>query len=56
MNDGINEVILRSKPNCEPMDFERLKFLCYFVTGILGEVFGFVVVLVIVLAMVGVFK
>ena len=55
MNPEINEIILRSKPNREPMGFERLKFLCYFAAGILGEVFGFVVVLIIVLAMSGVF-
>ena len=42
-----NEVILRSKPNREPMDFERLKFLCYFIAGLIGEVFGFGLVLVI---------
>ena len=56
MNEGINEVILRSKPNREPMDFERMKFLCYFVAGILGEIFGFVVVLVTILGMAGVLK
>jgi uncharacterized membrane protein len=53
MNDNINEVILRSKPNREPMDFERLKFLCYFIAGIIGEVFGFILVLIIILAMAG---
>lgn len=37
----------------QPMSDERFKFFCYFVAGILGEVFGFVVVLVIVLAMAG---
>ena len=56
MNPEINEIILRNVQKREPMDFERLKFLCYFAVGILGEVFGFVVVLIIVLAMAGVFK
>lgn len=56
MNENINEVILRSKPNREPMDFERLKFLCWFVAGILGEIFGFILVLVIILGMAGVLR
>ena len=56
MNPEINEIIMRSKPNWEPMSFERLKFLCYFAAGILGEILGFVVVLVAILAMAGVFK
>lgn len=55
MND-INEIILRNKPAREPMSFERLKFLCYFVAGIIAEVLGFGLALVIVLAMAGVFK
>ena len=54
MNENINEVILRSKPNREPMDFERLKFLCYYIDGLIAEVFGFGLVLVIVLCMAGV--
>lgn len=54
MNMEIDEVVLKSAMGRkQPMDFERLKFLCYFVAGILGEVFGFVVVLVVVLAMAG---
>ncbi|MDE7015877.1 MAG: hypothetical protein K2P19_14580 [Kineothrix sp.] len=54
MND-INEIILRNRPAREPMSFERLKFLCYFVAGIIAEVLGFGLALVIVLAMAGVF-
>lgn len=53
MND-INEIILRNKPNREPMSFERLKFLCYFVAGIIAEVLG--LAFVIVLCMAGVFR
>lgn len=56
MNMDINEIVLRSQPDREPMPFERLKFLCYFAAGIIAEVFGFVVVLIIVLAMAGVFR
>lgn len=55
MND-INEIILRNKPGREPMSFERLKFLCYFMAGIIAEVFGFGLAFVIVLAMAGVFR
>ena len=55
MNMEIDEVILKSAMNRkQPMDFERMKFLCYFAAGILGEIFGFVLLLVIVLAMAGV--
>lgn len=45
MRDEINEIILRSKQNKEPMSFERLKFLCYFVAGMTAEVLGFVVII-----------
>lgn len=55
MND-INEIILRNKLAREPMSFERLKFLCYFVAGIIAEVLGFALGFVIVLAMAGVFR
>lgn len=44
MND-INEIILRNRSAREPMSFERLKFLCYFVAGMVAEVLGFVVVI-----------
>ncbi len=56
MNDNINEVILRSKPNREPMDFERLKFLCYFIAGMVAEVFGLVIALLFILCAFGVLK
>lgn len=56
MNPEINEVILRSKPNREPMDFERLKFLCYFAAGMVAEILGFALALVIVLCMAGVLR
>ena len=39
-----------------PMDFERMKFLCYFVAGMVAEVLGFGLGFVIVLALAGVFK
>ena len=54
--NGVNEIILRNKPVREPMSFERLKFILYFVAGIIAEVFGFGLVFVIVLAMAGVFR
>ena len=49
MNNEINEIILRSKPCREPMSFERLKFLCYFVAGMTAEVLGFVVIVLFLL-------
>ena len=54
--NGINEMILRNKSDREPMSFERLKFLCYFVAGIIAEVLGFGLAFVIVRAMSGVFR
>lgn len=42
------------KSSREPMPFERLRFLCYFVAGMVAEILGFIVILVIVLAMAGV--
>lgn len=54
MNNDINEIILRNKPSKEPMSFERLKFLCYFVAGMTAEVLGFVLLPVVVLCMAGV--
>ena len=54
MNNEINEVILRSRINREPMDFERLKFLCYFVAGMVAEVLGFVSVILFILCAAGV--
>lgn len=54
MNNEINEVILRSRINREPMDFERLKFLCYFIAGMVAEMLGFITLIIIVLCMAGV--
>lgn len=54
MNTEINEVILRSRPYHEQMPFEKMKFLCYFVAGMVAEVLGFVLALVVVLCMAGV--
>lgn len=42
------------KSSREPMPFERLRFICYFVSGLIAEVFGFIILLVIVLCMGGV--
>ena len=53
MNPDINEIILRSRRNKEPMDFERLKFLCWFVAGMVAEVLGFILALIVVLCMAG---
>lgn len=53
MNPDINEIILRSRRNKEPMDFERLKFLCWFVAGMVAEGLGFILALIVVLCMAG---
>ncbi len=50
MND-INEIIVRSKQGREPISFERLKFLCYFVAGMVAEVLGFVVAILFLIRM-----
>ncbi|MDE5589047.1 MAG: hypothetical protein K2J60_07875 [Acetatifactor sp.] len=56
MNPEINEVILRSKPNREPMSDERLRMLLNYVAGIIAEILGFALAFVVVLAMAGVFR
>ena len=45
MNPEVDEIIVRSKRGRQPMDFERLRFLCYFIAGMVAEVLGFVVVI-----------
>lgn len=53
----IDEVVLRSdRCRREPMPFERFKFFCWFIAGIIGEVLGFILLLVIVLEMGGVLR
>lgn len=54
MNQEYNEIILRNRRSREPMDFERLKFLCWFAAGMSAMVLGFVLALVVVLCMAGV--
>lgn len=49
MNNGINEVILRSKPVREPMPFERLKYILGFVAGMTAMVLGFAVVIIFII-------
>lgn len=44
-----DEIIIRSGRNRrEPVDFERLKFLCYFATGMTAMVMGFVAIYMII--------
>lgn len=42
------------KSSREPMPFERLRFVCCFIAGLVAEVLGFILLLVIVLCMAGV--
>ena len=51
---NVDEIILRSKTERIPMDFDRLKFLCYFAAGMVAEVLGFALAFVIILCMAGV--
>lgn len=39
-----------------PMSDKRFEFLCYFIAGLTAEILGLIIVLVIVLAMAGVFR
>lgn len=44
----VNEVILRGNKRREPMDFERFKFICYFIAGMVAMVLGFVALYMII--------
>lgn len=44
----VNEIVVRSKKEREPMSFERLKFLCYFAAGMVAEVLGFVALFMVI--------
>lgn len=45
----VNEVILRSDSSRkDPMDFERLKFILYFVAGMTAMVLGFVALYMVI--------
>ena len=44
-----DEIILRSgRRRREPMDFERLEFICYFVAGMVAMVMGFLALYMII--------
>lgn len=47
MND-INEIVVRNRPAREPMSFERLKFILYFMAGMTAMVMGFIAVYMII--------
>lgn len=38
----MNKVILKSGDCREPMDFEKSKFICYFIAGMVAMVMGFI--------------
>ncbi len=44
----MDEIILRSGRNKEPMSFERFKFICYFVVGMVAMVLGFMALFMII--------
>lgn len=39
---GLTRTAHMERRERQPMDFERLKFLCYFVAGMVAEIMGFV--------------
>lgn len=45
----MDEIILRhGKHSREPMDFERFKFICYFIAGMVAMVMGFIALYMII--------
>lgn len=40
----------------QPMSDKRFEFICYFIAGLTAEILGLAILLVIVLAMAGVFR
>lgn len=45
----MDEIILRSgKKNREPMSFEKFKFVCYFIAGMVAMVMGFIALYMII--------
>lgn len=44
----MDEIILRSCRNKEPMSFERFKFICYFAAGMVAMVLGFIALYMII--------
>lgn len=45
----MDEIILRSgRKDREPMDFERFKFICYFVAGMTAMVMAFIAAYMII--------
>lgn len=54
--DEVNEVIIKRKPAHQQVSFERLQFICYFVAGMVSEVFGLLIVILFMLCSFGVLK
>jgi hypothetical protein len=44
----MNKIILKSGNNREPMDFEKFKFVCYFVAGMTAMVLGFIAIYMVI--------
>lgn len=43
-----DEIILRNANGREPMDFERLKFILYFIAGMTAMVMGFIALYMVI--------
>ena len=44
----MNKIILKSGNDREPMDFEKFKFICYFIAGLVALVMGFIALYMII--------
>lgn len=44
----MNKIILKSGNNREPMDFEKFKFICYFIAGMVAMVMGFIALYMVI--------
>lgn len=54
--DNVEEIIIKGKGDRQPMSFERLQFICYFIAGMVAEVFGLLIVILFMLCSFGVLK
>ena len=44
----MNKIIVKSGNDREPMDFEKFKFICYFIAGMVAMVMGFIALYMII--------
>lgn len=44
----MNKIIVKSGNDREPMDFEKFKFICYFIAGMVAMVMGFIALYMVI--------